>query len=169
MEVDFDSVDEISDYVSVPAGTYLCQVAEVRTGRTKHGDERWGLRLVVAEGEYAGRFAAWDGLVFSLRGRARLRRIFAALGLPTSGKVELAPKDIEGRRAFVEVRPVEYTNPGTGEVIRRNEVPFDGWTADPTRADGAAGRDGTARSGGTGGGTGGKAARRGKDADEIPF
>ena len=161
MEVDFEGVEEISDYVSVPAGTYLCQVAEVRTGRTKHGDERWGLRLVVAEGEDAGRYAAWDGLVFSLRGRTRLRRVFGALGLPTTGKVEVMPKDLEGRRAFVEVRPVEYANPGTGEVIRRNEVPFDGWTPiENGRGDGTA-RPGT--------GSTDKPARRGRGTDEIPF
>ncbi len=130
MEVDFNEVGEVSDYVSVPAGTYVCEVAEVRTRTSRAGDELWSLRLVVAEGEHAGRHAAFDNLVFSLRGRVRLRRVLRALGLKAEGRVEIQPKDLEGRRAFVEVRPVEYTN-SAGETIRRNEVPYDGYRALP--------------------------------------
>ena len=40
---------------------------------TRAGDERWSLRLVVAEGQHVGKQAAWDSLVFSTRGRARAR------------------------------------------------------------------------------------------------
>jgi hypothetical protein len=128
VELDFESKDEIADFTSVPAGTYVCQVAEVRPGTTRAGDERWALRLVVTEGEYTGRSAAWDGLVFSSRGRARVRRVLAALGLPTRGKITIEPSDLEGRRALVEVRSSEYTHP-SGDVIRRNEVPYDGYRA----------------------------------------
>ena len=127
MDLDFDSLENVSDYVTVPAGTYLCRVAEVRPGTTRSGDERWSVRLVVAEGEFTGRQADWDSLVFSTRGRARARRIFAALGLPSKGKVTVVPGDLDGRQAFVEVRPVEFTHP-TGEVVRRNEVPYDGFS-----------------------------------------
>lgn len=126
MDIDFDSVENVADYVTVPAGTYLCRVAEVRPGTTRGGDERWAVRLVVVEGEFTGRQAAWDSLVFSTRGRARARRIFVALGLPSKGRVTVQPSDLEGKQAFVEVRPVEFTHPG-GEVVRRNEVPYDGF------------------------------------------
>lgn len=128
MELDLGDGEEERDFVTVPAGTYLCRVAEVRVGRTRAGDERWALRLMVADGEHAGRQAAWDGLVFSTRGRARVRRVLGALGLPDRGKITLEPADLEGRRVFVEVRPVEYSTP-TGEVVRRNEVPYDGYRA----------------------------------------
>src|SRR6185369_7391461 len=104
---------------------YLCRVADVRTGTTRSGDERWGLKLVVAEGQHVGRQATWDSIVFSNRGRARARLVFLAFGLPTKGRVQVQPDDLVGRTALVEVRPVEYPNP-TGEVIRRNEVPYDG-------------------------------------------
>lgn len=134
MEIDFDASDSVSDFVTVPAGTYLCRIAEIRIGTTRAGDERWSMRLVVAEGQHVGKQAAWDSLVFSSRGRTRARMVLQALGLPASGKVTIEPKDLEDRSALVEIRPAEYQNPA-GETIRRNEVPYDGYrsvaTADP--------------------------------------
>lgn len=126
MEIDFDAADRVSDFVTVPAGNYVCRVTEVRPGTTRAGDERWSLRLVVAEGQHVGKQAAWDSLVFSTRGRARARVVLQALGLPASGKVQIEPGDLEGRTALVEVRPAEYQSP-SGEVVRRNEVPYDGF------------------------------------------
>ncbi|GAB4143149.1 MAG: hypothetical protein Fur0037_10690 [Planctomycetota bacterium] len=135
MEIDFDGVEDVTDYVTVPAGSYLCRIAEVRTGATRAGDERWSLRLVVAEGQHVGKQASWDNLIFSPRGRARARAVFQALGLPAKGRVHVEPKDLEGRVALVEVRPAEYASP-TGEVIRRNEVPYDGYRKVPEDASG---------------------------------
>jgi hypothetical protein len=136
------------DYTSIPAGTYLVQIAEVRAGYTRSGDERWGVRLVVAEGEFTGRLAAWDSLVFNAKCQARLRHVFAALGLPARGTVDVEPDDLVGRRAFVEIRPSEYASPG-GETIRRNEVPYAGYRAvtgdgprDPSDGDERADDDG---------------------------
>jgi len=130
MELEFSNSDDVTDFTSVPAGTYLCEVSEVRAGITRTGEERWSFRLVVREGEYLGRQAAWDALVFSDRALPRVRRVFAALGLPAEGRVSVEPKDLEGRRAFVDVRPAEYKNE-LGEVIRRNEVPYSGYRAVP--------------------------------------
>jgi hypothetical protein len=126
-DFDFDADRGVPDFVTVPAGTYRCRVAEVRPGLTRAGDERWSLRLVVADGPHIGKQAAWDALVFSPRGRARARQVLGALGLPTKGRVQVEPNDLVGREANVEVRPAEYANPN-GEVVRRNEVPFDGWS-----------------------------------------
>ncbi len=127
MEIDFDQMDNVSDYVSVPAGTYLCRTAEVIPGTTRNGHERWGIRLIVAEGEFVGRQAAWDGLVFSERGTMRARRVLAALGLPTQGKVKVEPQDLVGRQAFVTVKPQDFRDPTSGRVVRRNQVPYEGW------------------------------------------
>lgn len=127
MEVNLDdNGGSVSDYCLIPAGTYLCRITEVRPGTTRAGDERWSLRLVVAEGQHVGKQAAWDSLVFSTRGRARARLVLQALGLPSTGKVQIEPKDLEGRVALVEVRPAEYQSP-CGHVVRRNEVPYDGF------------------------------------------
>lgn len=119
-------MSEMHDYTTVPAGTYRCKVAEVRMGATRAGDERWSLRLVVSEGEQAGYTAAWDSLVFSTRGSARVRMVFEAFGLPKALRVSVEPADLEGREAMVEVRPCEYLNP-EGVAVRRNEVPYDGY------------------------------------------
>ena len=134
MEIDFDAAGPMSDFVTVPPGTYVCRVAEVRTGTTRAGDERWSMRLVVEEGQHVGKQAAWDSLVFSTRGRARARMVMQALGLPASGKVQVEPSDLEGRTALVEVRPAEYQNQA-GETVRRNEVPYDGFRAVPAGTD----------------------------------
>jgi hypothetical protein len=159
MEIDFDASDQVSDFVTVPAGTYLCRVAEVRTGTTRAGDERWSMRLVVAEGQHIGKQAAWDNLVFSTRGRARARTVLQALGLPASGKVQLDPGDLENRSALVEIRPAEYQSP-SGDVVRRNEVPYDGYRALPAADQPAAA---SAR-------RSGKASRRdGGGDDGVPF
>ena len=68
----------------------------------------------------------------------RVRKVLAALGLPSKGRVDLDPKDLEGRKALVEVRPSEYMSPN-GDIIRQNEVPYDGYRAIP---DGQAQGDG---------------------------
>lgn len=119
-----------SNFVTIPAGTYRCVVGEVRPGTTRAGDERWSLLLRVAEGPHIGSQAAWDSLVFSTRGRARARMVFAAFGLPSTGKVQVEPKDLEGRVAMVTVRPATYQSPD-GTSITRNEVPYDGYAAVP--------------------------------------
>lgn len=180
MQFDFDKQRSLTDYVTVPAGTYLCRIEEVRSGTTRAGDERWSMKLVVAEGQHVGKQAAWDSLVFSARGQARARLVLQALGLPHSGVVQIEPHDLEGREALVEVRPAEYQSP-TGGTVRRNEVPYDGFrssgnTAGPNARSGdAAGSSGDA-GGGSAGGRPERMPRRERatangevNADEIPF
>jgi hypothetical protein len=127
IEVDLDAKHRVSDYVVVPDGTYLCRIAEVRAGTTRAGDERWSLRLVVADGPDVGKQAAWDSVVFSPRGVPRARLILRALGLPATGRVQVGPQDLEGRTALVTIRAVEYRSP-SGDVVRRSEVPYDGFS-----------------------------------------
>lgn len=127
MELDFTDTDELRDFVTVPEGTYLCRVALVQPGTTRNGDTRWGLRLVVAEGDFVGRQAAWDGLVFSDRGMPRARQLLSALGIPCNGRVEIEPADLVGRTVLVAVRAQESEDPVSGQRVRRNEVPYDGY------------------------------------------
>lgn len=116
--------DEVTDYTSVPPGTYRCKVVEVRTGLTRAGDERWSLRLQVDKGEHAGKVAAWDSLVFSVRGRVRARMVLGALGVTAK---HIQPGDVEGRQAMVEVRAAEYLSADGSAMVKRNEVPYDGY------------------------------------------
>lgn len=128
MEIDFDGADRVSDFVTVPEGTYRCTIAEIRPGITRANAERWSLRLVVAEGPYVGKQAAWDSLIFTQRGLARARLLFAAVGLPSTGKVQVEPQDLQGRVVMATVRPQTYCSP-TGNPITRNEVPYGGYRA----------------------------------------
>lgn len=131
MKLDFSGTEQSSDFVTVPPGTYLCRIAEVVPGTTRNGHTRWGVRLVVAEGEFVGRVAAWDGLVFTERGMARVRRVFEVLGLPCAGEVEVEPEQLVERQAFVTIKPDDYQDPVTGHSTRRNAVPYDGYRPVP--------------------------------------
>jgi hypothetical protein len=126
MRWDFTDVDEAEDFASLPQGWYTVKVDEVREGKTRDGTDRWGLKLVVTQGPYAGRVAAWDGLVWSDRASSRAKRLLGAMGIDSSGEVDLGPQDVLGRCLDVELVPEEWENPVTGRRQRRNVVPYDG-------------------------------------------
>ncbi len=136
MKVDLENADQISDFTTIPAGTYMCRVEEVRERQSRAGDTMWGIRLVVCEGEFTGKMAAWDNLVFSNRGLNRLRLILRSMGLPTEGQFDLSPDDLIDKRVFVEVRPAEYHSP-EGGMTRRNEIPYEGYQSPVRDAAGA--------------------------------
>lgn len=127
MHWDFSEVIETEDFASLPQGWHTVRVDEVREGRTRDGDERWGLKLVVAEGRFAGRVAAWDGLVWSDRGSLRAKRLLEALGFEITGVLVLEPGELVGRLLDVELVLEEWENPATGRRQRRNSVPYDGF------------------------------------------
>ena len=93
--------------------------------------------------------------------KQRLETIFSNLGLPAKGKVQVEPADLEGRQAFATIRPSEYPGPG-GEIVRRNEVPYDGYR--PTGAAASDRRQPRADAEGRR-----AAADEPPSADEIPF
>jgi len=126
VRVDFDQVDDAENYVSVPNGTYLCEVAEIRPRQAEDGAERWGIRWVVLDGPFAGRTAAWDNLGFEARHLRRTKLILHRLGLAVDGPQEIKPATVEGRRAMVTVYARERTDPSTGRRIISNRVPFAG-------------------------------------------
>jgi hypothetical protein len=134
MKFDFSQIEDTESYVSIPEGTYLCRVADVRDGTTQSGSPRWGLRLDVVDGEYAGRTAAWDGLVFSERGLPRVKHVLAHLGFDVSGPLELQPRDLLDRRVRVQLQIEEYEDRLTGRRHRRLRVPYTGYES--TNGDG---------------------------------
>ncbi len=127
MQVDFSQVVDVESYISIPAGTYLCRIGEVRSGVTRDGSPRWALRLEVAEGEYAGRTAAWDGLVWSERGLPRVKRVVQWLGFDVSGAIDIHPDDLVGRRLRATLVAEEREDPQTGSVVQRLRVPYMGY------------------------------------------
>lgn len=164
VKVDFSNVDDTRDYASVPVGEYECRVAEVREREARDGSTRWGLRLEIVSGIYAGRTAAWDSLTFSERGLGRVKHVLATLGLDVDGLDEVQPNEIVGARARVVLEEEEYEASDGGRV-RSLRVPYRGWSA-PT-ANGAE----TAPSGEAevdGGGAGEHALARGL-LDDNPF
>jgi len=123
---------ETEDFASLPQGWYTVKIEEVREGRTREGDTRWGLKLAVEGGVYAGRIAAWDGLVWSERGSPRAKRFLAALGFDVSGVLELEPHELIGGVLDVQLVIEEWENPVTGRRQRRNVVPYDGFATEGT-------------------------------------
>lgn len=127
MQVDFSLVEDVESYVSVPEGTYLCRVAEVREGLTRDGSPRWALRLEVAGGEYAGRTAAWDGLPWSERGLPRVKQVLAMMGFDTSGRLEIEASDLVDRQIRVQLLTEEREDPLSGRRVARLRVPYMGY------------------------------------------
>lgn len=127
MKIDFSSIEDLESYVSVPDGTYACRIAEVREGVTRDGSARWAVRLEVAEGDHAGRTAAWDNLVWSERGLPRVKQVLAALGFDVSGTLELHPRDLTGLQARVQFVTEEREDPLSGKKVTRLRVPYSGY------------------------------------------
>jgi hypothetical protein len=133
MQIDFSRIEDLESFASVPEGSYVCRVGEVREGVTRNGSPRWALRLEVAEGDHAGRVAAWDGLVWSERGLPRVKQVLARLGFDVSGPLELEPADLVGRQVRVQVTTEEREDPVSGRRIVRPRVPYMGY--DPLEED----------------------------------
>ncbi len=133
MNFDFSEIAEGDNLVSVPAGTRLCRVAEVREGVARDGSDRWSLRLEVCEGDFAGRTAAWDSITLSERGIHRVQRVLGALGFDVSGAVEVEIADLVGLAAMVETQIEEWADPNTGCVQKRCAVPYQGFSAAPAQ------------------------------------
>ena len=113
--------------MSVPEGTYLCRIDEVREGTTRDGAPRWAFRLAVADGEHAGRTAAWDGFSWSERGVRRAKHVLSKLGFDTDGVLELEPDELLHRRVWAEIGLEESEDPVTGAKRVRPRVPFLGY------------------------------------------
>jgi hypothetical protein len=127
MHIDFRTIEDSESYVTVPEGTYLCRVAEVRENLAMNGSPRWSLRLEVCEGDFTGRTAGWDGLTFSERGLPRVKRVLGRLGFDVSGALDLQSSDLVGLRALVQFVTEEREDPLTGRRTVRLRVPYSGY------------------------------------------
>jgi len=127
MKLDFSNVEDAESYVSIPEGTYVCRIADVRQSLTREGSPRWSLRLEVAEGEYAGRTAAWDSLIFSERGLPRVKQVLQRFGFDVTGTLELQPTDLIDLRARAQCLLEEYEDKLTGRRQTRLRVPYLGY------------------------------------------
>ena len=127
MKLDFTMIEDVESFVSVPEGTYDCKVSEVRLGITRDGSPRWAMRLEVTDGEYAGRTAAWDALVFSERGLPRVKLVLQCFGLDVTGTLEIEPNDLVGLHARAQCMVEDYEDRLTGRRLTRLRVPYMGY------------------------------------------
>jgi hypothetical protein len=129
MQYDFSTVEDVQSFVSVPEGTYLCRIAEVRERTTREGAPLWSFRLEVAEGDYAGRTGAWDSLSWSERGLSRVKQVLARLGFDVSGMVNITPDDLLDLQVQAELVIEEREDPVSGRRVERMRVPYMGYEA----------------------------------------
>ena len=127
MKIDFSAIEDVESYVSVPEGTYLCRIAEVREGLTREGHPRWAFRLEVDGGDHAGRTAAWDALILSPRGLPRAKTVLARMGFDVSGPLSIESNDLLQRRVRAELQREEHEHPDTGRRLSRLIVPYMGY------------------------------------------
>ena len=127
MQIDFRTITEPDNFVTVPEGLYLCRIAEVRPGVARDGSERWSLRLVVDEGDHAGHTAAWDSLTWSEKGVYRVKRALEAFGFDVSGEACVEPGDLEGIQVRARLVHTTWEDPATGRRQERMSVPFLGY------------------------------------------
>jgi len=128
MKTDFSQVNDDQSYVSIPEGSYDCRITNVREGLARDGSVRWGFRLDVLTGEYAGRTAGWDALTWSDRGIYRVKYVLGALGFDTSGELELEPSDLIGLAVRAQFELDDREDPVTGQRVQRLRVPFRGYS-----------------------------------------
>ena len=127
VQVDFSRIEDVESFVTIPEGRHLVRIAEIREGETKAGHLRWALRLEVVDGEFAGRTAAWDGMVWSKRGLPRVKHVLNVLGFDTNGALEVSPDDLCGKQAVVDFFIEEWEHPSTGRRTQRLSVPYLGY------------------------------------------
>ena len=129
MQIDFSTIQDVESFVTVPEGVYDCRISEVREGSTRDGSPRWAIRLEVADGDFAGRTVAWDGLAWSERGLPRVKKVLERMGFDVSGPLDLAPGDLQGRLVRVQLVTEEREDPQSGQRIARLRVPYLGYEA----------------------------------------
>ena len=124
-KLDFDTIDDVSDYTPLPDGQYRCRLVEVEESTTRNGDDMWKLKFRVEDGEFTGRFL-FDNLPFSSKALPRVKLICSRLGVDISGEVDLTPDHIIDKTCQVTVVVAEYQNE-EGNTKLRNKVPYAGY------------------------------------------
>ena len=124
MRIDFRGVSRPTKGL-LPDGWYKAAVRAVEPKQASSGRDYWRLEFEIVAGDYSGTHV-FDNLFFSEKALPRLKLALSALGLPHEGAVDVAPEDLVGRHALIEVTSKE----GTDQKVR-NVVTFDGYRAIP--------------------------------------
>jgi hypothetical protein len=124
--VDFSKIDKTLKFTAVPPGKYRCRIVKVDVGTTKTDREFWKVRLEVLEGRHVGHLI-FDNVIFSGRGFERVECICRAVGIDTTGAVDLTPESLVGRSCVVETDVEEFTD-RQGRRREGNQVKFLGYS-----------------------------------------
>lgn len=125
--INFSTVEDAKTFTPIPEGRYLCEVNSIEQTTTSNGNEMWNLRLKILEGPCSGR-CVFDRLVFTPAAMKRIKLVCARLGIDTSGELDLTPKMLRDRTAYVTVQIEDYVD-DEGKERSRNRIPFDGYEA----------------------------------------
>jgi hypothetical protein len=119
--VDFDKIEDAEGFTPIEPGTYLMKVDDVVEESSKEGHDIFRLSLKVWKPDHLFGRIVFDRITFSEKGKKRVKFVCSRLGLETSGEVNLEPKHLIGRSAFVDVEIGEYQGRKT------NNVPWGGY------------------------------------------
>jgi hypothetical protein len=123
--VDFTGVADANEFTPVPEGTYTVEVDQVDEEVSQKGDELLKVRLHVIEGEHAGALV-FDRLYFSQRALPRVKLVLDAMGLSTSGEVDVTPGLLLGRKCRVDVTVDTYIK-RDGSEGKATSIPYAGY------------------------------------------
>ncbi len=121
MRVDFRGVQESSGgFEPLPPGEYLCRVrgAEEKTNYLQ-------IEFEVLDEAFAGRKVV-DRLFPTEKALPRLKMALSALGVAVDGLVEIEPRDLIGRQAYLSLEADSYTD-RNGVFRRTNKVAYEGY------------------------------------------
>jgi hypothetical protein len=120
MRIDFGGVNRPSKGL-LPESWYEAEVRTVQPKQASTGQDYWRVEFEVVAGDHSGT-RVFDSLFFTEKAFPRLKLALSAFGLPHEGVVDIAPEDLVGRHACIEVTSKE----GTDQKVR-NVVTFEGY------------------------------------------
>lgn len=122
--LNFKDVPDAGNFPVIPEGTYRLEVVEIDdTADTRAGEEMWKIRLKVVGGEFKG-CMVFDNLVFSPKALGKVKMLCKAVGIDTSGAVNLTPGLILHKQFKASVIVDEYQGQS------KNKIPFAGYSVE---------------------------------------
>ena len=132
-DVNFDGVEDATDFSPIPEGMYFVEVTEVKSNTSKGGLEYFRLEMTVRDGQYSGS-KLWDNMFFQGKTEAstvktmqRVKLIASHLaGIKCEGNVSLYPDNFLGAKGWVQAL-IESREDDKGVERQYNFIPYAGY------------------------------------------
>lgn len=132
-DVNFDGVEDATDFSPIPEGMYFVEVTGVDAKTSKGGLEYFRLEMTVTDGQYKTR-KLWDNMFFQGKTEAstvktmqRVKLIASHLaGIKCEGNVSLTPDRFLGARGWVQAL-IETREDDKGVEKQYNFIPYAGY------------------------------------------